>query len=445
MLTVNFIRLREYWSADPYSDPNLGMLYVIAATKNLTINGRSINVTFTDMAHENEIPEADVYALSACTLNYPEAIKIAANIKSIYNKPIIAGGPHFDAITETEWKLELPHIPINIICRGEGETTIEESLNSVVQTPTVKNIVTQKIPLMNLDNVPLPAIDVLDRTKYFKIGKTFGGNIFKEGNSATMITSRGCPFLCSFCASPFLHHKKVRFRSIDNVKNELNILQRDYNVTEIRFQDDCFTINQNRFTALTNLLEQSQIHYRCSMRVDQIDDETIKLLWRGGCREVGFGIESAENHVLKLLNKKTTVELNKKGLLKSKEGGFRTRAYMMTGLPGETKDSAKAMIDFLEKTNPDVVTLTSFVPLPGSDIYNNPDKYGVTILSKDWKNYDISLKWQSQAPFVHRISTATIEEMETNREMLKEYLFNRKMSNVTIYNKNYTSNILHKL
>jgi radical SAM superfamily enzyme YgiQ (UPF0313 family) len=421
------------------------MLYVIATMRNLKINGESVGVVFTDMAHEKEISSADVFALSACTLDYPETIKIAKRIKDTYNKPIIAGGPHFDAISETEWKQELPNIPINYICRGEGETTIEEALNKSLTNPTEKDIITQKVPLLNLDAVPLPAIDVLDKIRYFREGKAFGGNVFRKGNSATMITSRGCPFLCSFCASPALHHKRVRFRTIENVRAELEILQRDYNVTEIRFQDDCFTVNEKRFSELTDLLEQSKINYRCSMRVDQVDDKTLNNLWRGGCREVGFGIESAEDHVLKLLNKKTTVELNRRGIFRTKDAGFRTRAFMMTGLPGETKDSAKAMIDFLEETQPDVVTLTSFIPLPGSDIYNHPAKYGVVILDKDWKNYDISIKWQSHVPFVHRISTATPKEMEINREMLKEYLFNRKKSHVPIYNKEYTSDVLHKI
>jgi radical SAM superfamily enzyme YgiQ (UPF0313 family) len=420
------------------------MLYVIATMRNLKINGEPVHVTFTDMAHEKEISSADVFALSSCTLDYPETVRIAQRIKDTYNKPIIVGGPHFDAISEIDWKQELPNIPINYICRGEGETTIEEALQKSLSNPTEKAIITQKVPLLDLDTVPLPAIDVLDKEKYFKEGRAFAGNIFKKGNSATMMTSRGCPFLCSFCASPALHHKRVRFRTIENIRMELELLQRDYNVTEIRFQDDCFTINDRRFEELTDLLEHSQINYRCSMRVDQVEDKTLKNLWRGGCREVGFGIESAEDHVLKLLNKKTTVDLNRKGIFKTKEAGFRTRAFMMTGLPGETKDSAKAMIDFLEETQPDVVTLTSFMPLPGSDIYNHPEKYGVTILDRDWKNYDISIKWQSQVPFVHRISTATIEEMEVNRELLKEYLFNKKKSNISTYNKEYTSDVLHK-
>ena len=109
----------------------------------------------------------------------------------------------------------------------------------------------------------------------------------------------------------------------------------------------------------------------------------------------------------------------------------------MTGLPGETNNSGKKMIDFLEETNPDVVTLTSFIPLPGCNIYNDPDKYGVTIVDKDWSKYNIAITLASNAPFVHRLTTVTVEEMEKNREILKEYLFNKGKSHIPSYNKPY--------
>jgi hypothetical protein len=110
----------------------------------------------------------------------------------------------------------------------------------------------------------------------------------------------------------------------------------------------------------------------------------------------------------------------------------------MTDLPGETASAASHMIDFLERTKPDVVTLTSFIPTPGSDFYNNPAKYGIEIIDHDWINYNQALARDTNPPFVHRMSTATLEEMETNREMLKEFLFNRNMSNVAKYNQPYS-------
>jgi len=165
--------------------------------------------------------------------------------------------------------------------------------------------------------------------------------------------------------------------------------------------------------------------------------QMLNLLDYALFREIGFGIESAEDHILELMRKRTTVSQNEKAIIETKNAGFKTRAFIMTGLPGESRDSAKIMIDFLERTNPDVVTLTSFIPLPGCDIYLNPSKYGVKILTDDWTRYDIALKWDAGTEWSHKISGISLDDMERNREMLKSYLFNKGKSNVPIYNKPY--------
>jgi radical SAM superfamily enzyme YgiQ (UPF0313 family) len=413
-----FIRLNEPWRAALYSDPPLGLLSVMASA-NHSFDGE---IGFLDMAHEKNIPKADIYGLSACTLDYPELLKVAGKIRQEYgnDKKIIAGGPHFDTIAEDYWKNEIKNLPIDVICRGEGESTFMEAVNA----PS-KAVITQQ-GLLDLDSIARPAWEFLDKEKYF--GK----------RSSTLMTSRGCSHNCSFCASPAIHKQKVRFRSVENVEKDLDHLINKYRVSTIRFQDDCFTINKKRFEKLTDMLITKNIEYRCSMRVDQADIYTLHHLHKSGCREIGFGIESAEDNILQnYLNKKTTVAQNRSALYLTKDFGFRTRAFIMTGLPGETKYSGQIMIDFLKETNPDVVTLTSFMPLPGCEIYNNPEKYGVSIVDKDWSNYNIYLRLAPNAPFVHKIATATPDEMEVNREMLKSYLFNKGKSNVQAYNKPY--------
>lgn len=442
MVTVCFVRLKEPWRADPYSDPPLGLLSVIGATKNISHMQRPLDIRLLDMAHETKIPRADVYALSGCTLDFPELIKIAKRIKDERGGLVIAGGPHFDVIPEDIWLRDINTLPIDTICRGEGEHTFPRAIETIGDR--TKRVISQTGPLLDLDTLPLPAREFLDRAKYFRPGRAFNsGAVYGAGNSSTMMTSRGCPFVCSFCASPEIHRRRVRYISIDRVAQELKVLQTEYGVNEIRFQDDCFTLNPNRFKQMAVVLANSGIRYRCSIRVDQADTASLNLLWNSGCREVGFGIESAEDNVLRdSLRKKTTVAQNRYALIETKRRGFKTRAFIMTGVPGETKDSAGRMIAFLEETKPDVVTLTSFIPLPGCDIYNHPERYGVTIIDRDWANYNIAIRLAPGAPFVHRIETATFDEMERNREMLKEFLFNQRMSNVAAYNQSYSSPIL---
>jgi anaerobic magnesium-protoporphyrin IX monomethyl ester cyclase len=432
---VLFIKLNTPWIVDQYSDPPLGLLSVMAAAKELGIDSRLL-----DMAHEKEIPKADLYAISACTPNYPEFIRVAQEIKKLYNAPVIAGGPHFDGISPGKWQLD--NLPIDMILRGEGEYTLPRAIEYLA-TGNSKKVITQEGRL-DADKIPIPAREFLDRNFYFKPGNVFSGNVLQQGNSATMMTSRGCPFRCRFCASPELHKRKVRYRSIEHIRKEIELLQKEYNVTEIRFQDDCFTLNRQHLKGLADIIIQAQIKYRCSIRADQVDKEIAGLLWNSGCREVGIGIEAAEDKILALAVKGTTVKQNISAICVLKDQGFKVRIFIMTGLPGETAESANHMIDFLEQTKPDVVTLTSFTPTPGSDFYNNPAKYGITIIDHDWLNYNQALIRDGNRPFVHKLSTATVEEMETNREMLKEYLFNRNMSNVAKYNQPYASKWLQE-
>jgi anaerobic magnesium-protoporphyrin IX monomethyl ester cyclase len=427
---VLFIKLNTPWIVDQYSDPPLGLLSVMAAAKELGLDAKLL-----DMAHEKDIPKSDVYAISACTPNYPEFLRVSKEIKKLYNAPVIAGGPHFDGISHERWQRDNP--PIDMILRGEGEYTLSRAIECL-EAGNSKKVITQEGRL-DADKIPIPAREFLDRNFYFKPGNVFSGNVLQQGNSATMMTSRGCPFNCRFCASPELHKRKVRYRSIENLSKEIELLQKEYNVAEIRFQDDCFTLNRKHLKDLANVIIQAQIKYRCSIRADQVDKEITELLWNSGCREVGIGIEAAEDKILNLAVKGTTVKQNISAIQILKDKGFKVRIFIMTGLPGETAESASHMIDFLEQTKPDVVTLTSFTPTPGSDFYNNSNKYGITIINNNWLDYNQALTRDDNRPFVHTLSTATTEEMETNREMLKEYLFNRNMSNVAKYNQPYVS------
>jgi radical SAM superfamily enzyme YgiQ (UPF0313 family) len=109
----------------------------------------------------------------------------------------------------------------------------------------------------------------------------------------------------------------------------------------------------------------------------------------------------------------------------------------MTGLPGETTSSGERTAEFIERNwkNLNAVTLTNFIPLPGTDIYNNPEKYGIQILHKNWKKYNIAITRDFQEfPFVHKINGLSEEDMVQNLEIIKQEVFRRNLSNVSVYN-----------
>jgi radical SAM superfamily enzyme YgiQ (UPF0313 family) len=427
---ITFLKLYHPWQYDPYSDPPLGLLSVAAQARK-----SGLEVRLFDQAFQKDIPESDYYGLSATTLEYPEALKQAGRIKEAYPKAkIIAGGVHFDVFPETDWLKEIDALPFDVICRGEGEGTIGRAVGCL--NSGLKKQVISRTDLLDLDSLELPARDLLDRARYFIPGETITG-MNTGGNSSTIMVSRGCPMKCAFCASPTLHHRRVRFRSIDNTIKELEELRQKYNVNALRFQDDNIPLNLKKHPALAPFLANLGIYSRGSARVDSVTPEMLDLLWQAGFRELGFGVESASQKVLDYISKGTTIEQNRYALKLTKERGFKTRAFIMTGLAGEDRDSADKMIEFLSDTKPDVVTLTSFIPLPGSDIYMHPEKYGVRIKTKDWARYDIAIKWDKGTEWAHELVNLSQEEMESNREKLKSYIFNTGISNVSVYNKPY--------
>ena len=435
---LTFLKLYHPWQYDPFSDPPLGLLSVAAQARK-----SGLEVSLLDQAFQKDIPESDFYGLSATTLEYPEAIKQALRIRREQPQAkIIAGGVHFDVIPEDYWKENILTLPFDMICRGEGEATIIPAITSLVMGAS-KRVITSP-HLLDLDTLDTPARDLLDRERYFVPGKTFSGVEIK-GNSSTVMVSRGCPHACGFCASPTLHHKRVRFRSLENTMEELEELKNKYGVASLRWQDDNLPIIIKKYAALVPFLQNSGIYSRGSARTDSVSNAMLGLLWQAGFRELGFGIESAEQQVLNHVSKGTTVGQNAYALQLTKQAGFKTRAFIMTGLPGETRDSANMMINFLEDTKPDVVTLTSFIPLPGSAIYMNPEKYGVKILTKDWSRYDIAIKWDAGTEWTHELAGLSRDEMESNREKLKAYIFNTGISNVSVYNKKYGDGKLYNL
>jgi len=432
-----FVLPRMSWQYDPYSDPPLGLLQVAAHAKKI----KGLEVELADLAHDRlEEKEADYYAMGATTLELPEIVRTAEKIREINPRSkILVGGVHFDVLPEDYWKREIENLPFDVICRGEGEATIYLAVD-YLQSFSKKRVITQKDGLLNLDNLELPARDLLSKEHYFSPGKTFSNTRKSgEGNSATIMGSRGCPFACSFCASPTLHKRKLRFRGSRSIKKELSDLRRDYNVTDLRWQDDNFPYTLQKSSGLADFLHEQEFRYRASLRTDKrsCNPETLEQLWYSGCREVGFGIESGEQGVLNLNSKGTNLKQNARAIRMAKDNGFLVRIFLMSGLPGETKDSGKRTAEFIEQNWPylDTVTLTTFVPLPGTAVFREPERYGIKILHKDWEKYNIAITREFQEfPFVHELEGLSREDMTKNLEEIKSVVFRRGLSNVNVYN-----------
>ncbi len=384
-MKIVLIYLPHPYLKQPDSQIPLGLLYLASI---LEQDGREVVVknysTFLTHQAIEDLPQADLYGITATSIELLQANRFAYLIKEKYpSSQIGLGGP--GTITDEFVDSSV----IDFICKGEGESVIKQIVRDLERTCLNKKIYVGE-PVLDLDTLPLPARHLLK--------DNLGGNVFAynknyyEGGSTVLLTSRGCPHRCAFCMNPKLTEfggGKVRFRSVESVRREVIQIMTQYKIKQFRISDDQFTTNKKRMAKMCEMLSSLDVVWRISARTRFFDYETAKLLYDGGCREVSFGVESFDNAVLKILNKGVTAAENAKGLEMAHKAGLKARALFMVKTPGQTDTTIPINIAWLKRVPYNLAACTMFMPMPGSDIWYHPDKYGIEILNRNLDEYNI--------------------------------------------------------
>ena len=328
------------------------------------------------------IPIGDIYGITGVSPNFPYMKKIIDILKNREpHKTIVVGGPHATVFPEHI----LSNTKADICVIGEGEKTMFEIMWGVdlkkLKGIMTRDFITPPRPLIkNLDIIPFPDRDSVDYYNYMR-PQTYkylsnGGNELES----SIITSRGCPYKCSFCASHSIHKGIVRYRSAENVINELKMMKEKYGIKMCNFVDDTFTMNKKRLIKICEGIKDLDIKWFFLTRVDKVDLDTFKMMKDAGAVSVTYGFESGSNKVLEVLKKYTTVEQAYNAIKISDESGLKVRGQLMVGMPSETKEDVEMTAKFI-KNSPTVETfgLHVFQPYPGCDVWNNPDKYNWNI------------------------------------------------------------------
>jgi len=356
---------------NPLQYPPLGILYIAAV---LEQNGYApILHDLRENGDLSLIPKADFYGVSATTLDAEDAKAIGKHLKGKGLR--IIGGVHAS---------NLPQDFVgyyDAIVVGDGERAIlriiEEEKRGLVVGETIKDI----------DTIPFPARHLLENDRVVN-KELWGGYGYGHVSppATTVISTRGCPYRCAFCANI---PQQIRYRSAVNLRTELEYLVNTYECRHFNFLDDHFTLNRKRLKNLIPEVEPLNIGIRVQARADAIDDEICEALVELGCQEVDIGIEHGDNDVLNLMNKLTTVDMNKRAIEMVKSYGIPVKIFIMTGLPGETWETIEKTKEFIIETQPDKVMVTLFIPFPSCPIWKNPEEYGVKILTKDFSKYSL--------------------------------------------------------
>lgn len=367
----------------------IGPLYVAAILERL---GHQVMISDIRGLGRDEwlqnIPSAELYCMGAMSMQYPNAIRLAKMLKQLDGGRVVLGGVHATVTPDID--------PVfDIVVRGEGETGILKVLG--------------KESRLSITDLPLPARHLLP----FKAVAT---NLLGNGSPATtLLASRGCPYKCAFCASPKIYNG-VRLRPPVAVAEEIKHLK-SLGIHSYVFLDDLLTLNLTWLREFRDVVAPLSIKFRANARVDRFDDERAKLLAGAGCVQVGLGVESVHQPTLDLINKGQTVEQARTAIKLCKEIGIEARVFLIVGLPGDFGDLSGRTIRFLKETKPEWICINSFIPFPGSDIYENPERYGL----KFRNNYSLeNLKMRLGYTQNELGEDFTIEYDEMSNQQLKK-------------------------
>lgn len=377
---------------------SLGILYLSSVLK---FHGCKVEIFDSNVDDIENIPEANIYAFSAAHSTYQSCVSLAKSIAVKYpHAKRIVGGSY---VTLSDKSMD---DIFNTSFVGESEDTIIKYLKDL-SSGNQSKIYTPDHEVC-LDDLQ-PDRDLLP-DDYIRTESIFAGDkSYTDGGATSIMFSRGCPYHCAFCASAKIYKNKVRYRKAEDIVEEVQGVIDNYGIKQFRVQDDTFTGSKKYFKDLANKLEPLDIYYRCSTRANHVDEEIAELLYSSGCREVGMGIEVANDGLLKKMKKGETVAQMENAVRCLKETSIKIRCFFMLGLPSDSLETIQANIDFIENNNIEHVTVSNFIPFPGTHMYDHQKEYGVKAI----KNGRVTvMNFASHIPLAPNISRLDMPEEE---------------------------------
>ena len=314
----------------------------------------------------------DIVGITSFTSVMYDLLKVASIIKEVSPETkVIVGGAH-----ATIYPIETASLPnIDAVVIGDAELVRKIALNTSIDG--IKGIafkINGNVVMTgnreynkDLDSLPFP-----DRTKvpYQKYTCSIG----REKVMTTVMSSRGCPFRCTFCNSP---EKSYRVRSPQNIILELEKINK-LGIKEVFFFDDLFNINKKRVLEICTLIKEKRLQLRWSFRgrINGIDEELVKALKESGCERIQFGIETGSDEEMKLLRKKLTTSEVRRVVSICSDLGITTTGSFMIGLPGDTIDKIKNRFRFAEGLGLDYVQYAVLIPYPYTEVYKEGIRRG---------------------------------------------------------------------
>jgi len=368
-------------SEDDHLEPSLGLLYIAGTLQHHDFDVEIYEMTGCKTEDDvwqkiRNIPYGDVYGFTTYCTNYPYIKKAIDYIKNYINRDaiIILGGPNASALPE----YTLRNSGCDYVIVGEGELAFLALVNRLKNNIFIPKIV-QGWEYNNIDKYPLPAWDLVNLNSF--------NRVLDGKRVISILSSRGCMYNCTHCNSVIMGggSKKVRYRSTANIIEEIKYLQ-SLGFNNFRFNDDIFTVNP-KLNELLSEIKKLNINYRIFARIEQLTDKMCKNLTESGCKHIAIGLESLNPDNLRFLRKSSQLGLEEKHLKNVKNHGMMSRVYFIVGLQYDTDKNIEKYFEIASKLPFDEFSVYPLIPYPGTEIWKNPEKFGYTIINKDFTQY----------------------------------------------------------
>jgi radical SAM superfamily enzyme YgiQ (UPF0313 family) len=309
-----------------------------------------------------------------------------------------AYGVHVTALPEES----LAETTLDAVIRGEPEVTATDlaralseglplaevkgiSFRSQAEGPGAPAAITHNPDrpfLEDLDSIPPPALDLVDHSLY-------PAPVSGEPHTL-IITSRGCPYPCTFCSAHIYYGTRLRLRDPKLIVAEIREIHERDGVNLFTFWSDTFTLKRDHVEEICReIIDRGlKIRWMCNSRVDRVDPELLSTMAAAGCRVISYGVESGEQAILDNIRKGTKVRQIVDAFRWTRESGIQSAAHVILGLPGETAETLRTTIRLVAQIRPDYVQYYGAIPFPGTAFLEQARREG-WLATTDWEDYEI--------------------------------------------------------
>ena len=361
------------------------------------LDSENLGMDFEGVAKEVSTWKPDLVGMTFPTPAFPHVLRCASIVKKYGDIPVVVGGPHPSAFPK-ETLEEIPDIDFCVV--GEGEVSFYNLVATIKSGGSSSNVqgisyrengkVHRTFPyplIQDLDEIPFPARDLLPTHIYYspttkRVSNRLCGN---------MVTSRGCPYDCTYCESKVIWTRQARTRSIDNVIGEIEECVTKYGIGEINFHDDILPLDRKRTIELCKemIRRKIDVDWVCMSRVNIAWEDMMQWMKKAGCKRIMFGLESGSNTILKNIKKKATIEQAHEAVKICKKVGIETMGSFMIGNIGETEETVRESIQLAKDLKLDIASFFVTIPYPGTDLYTEAVEKGYLDKEINWDDFTV--------------------------------------------------------